>query len=306
MATTPTKDWKGIAEIYRKTYDEVLAALKHQDDKLNRTLTAIAFLTAAGIALFANVAVKISPPVRFSESPRGVTSFFFLVFLGAVVLALISALSAIGPNRRVPGVGTRSETVPDAWPSLLYYLRIIRDREWDSRINEKDADWLYECLARNFHAEAKGIARRVDYKVGGSRQSAAWVHVALLALALLGIFSIEQIALSHRWWIATGLFGAALALPLLDRLLMGLFSFPAESALGLQRLSYWLVASAAGAGVLLLATAPRWESHWWALFYCLGAIVAIRLSYVHEWLARVLLPTAAAAGIACAVLAWQT
>jgi hypothetical protein len=73
-------NWPAKAAIFEKSYDEVLTALKHQDDKLNRTLTAIAFLTAAGVTLFANLAVKIAPPVRFPESAWNVTSFFFLTF----------------------------------------------------------------------------------------------------------------------------------------------------------------------------------------------------------------------------------
>ena len=51
-AAVPKDEWTGRAEIFEHSYDEV-TALKHQDDKLNRTLTALAFLTAAGIALFA-------------------------------------------------------------------------------------------------------------------------------------------------------------------------------------------------------------------------------------------------------------
>ena len=45
-------------DVFARSYDEVLAALKHQDDKLNRTLTALAFLTAAGVALFARAATS--------------------------------------------------------------------------------------------------------------------------------------------------------------------------------------------------------------------------------------------------------
>ncbi len=301
------EEWKAVAQVYEKSYDEVLSALKHQDDKLNRTLTAIAFLTAAGIALFANVAVKISPPVRFDESPRDVTSFFFLVFLGSVGFALMFALTAIGPNRALPGMRGRNRQGSrrlEEWPSLLFYARIIKDPGWDTRIKEKKPQWLYKCLAQNLHAEAKTIGHRVDYKVAGSRQSAAFVHIALLALALLGIFSTQQFGVNKRWWIAATLLSIVLALPLLDRLLMGLFGFPTSSSLRWQWLSYFLALVAAVSGSVLLFAAPSWEAHWWAIFYCLGAVLCIRLAYVHELVARVALPTTASAGIACVLLAW--
>src|SRR4051794_32943287 len=42
------EEWEKRADVFARSYDEVLAALKHQDDKLNRTLTALAFLTAGG------------------------------------------------------------------------------------------------------------------------------------------------------------------------------------------------------------------------------------------------------------------
>jgi hypothetical protein len=298
------KDWKEIAAVYEKSYDEVLSALKHQDDKLNRTLTAIAFLTAAGIALFANVALKISPPVRFDESPRTVTSFFFLVFLGAVAFGLMFALSAIGPSRGLPGLGKRQEPAIKEWPSLLFYLQIIKDPGWANRITEKEVPWLQQCLARNFLTEAQTLGCRVDYKVAGSRQSAACVHIALLALALLGIFSTEQYALANRWWLAAVLLAVVLALPLLDWVSMRAFGFETTTSVSGQGLSYICALIAAGTGSALLFGAPSWDAHWWAIFYSLAAITSIRLSYVHERVARIALPATAVGGVVCVLLAW--
>src|SRR5437764_717220 len=71
-------EWEGRSEVFARSYDEVLAALKHQDEKLNRTLTAIAFLTAAGVTLFTRLS---GSPIRFPESRISVTAFFFVVFL---------------------------------------------------------------------------------------------------------------------------------------------------------------------------------------------------------------------------------
>jgi hypothetical protein len=295
-------NWTGIAEVYEKSYDEVLSALKHQDDKLNRTLTAIAFLTAAGVALFAN-SVNVNPPVHFEESSWNVTSFFFLIFLGAVVFALLFALTAIGPNRVLPRLWGQSERKPEVWPSLLFYQRIIKDPEWDERIETKDVEWLQQCLARSFHGEAKTIGRRVEYKVAGSRQSGACVQIALLALSLLGIFSIVQISLERRWWIAAALLTLVLLMPLLDAAHMWKFEFSEASELGKRKWSYALVSITAAAGTFLLFTAPASNRHWWAIFYCLGAVLAIRLAFVHEWFARVGLWGAAMGGVILVLLA---
>jgi hypothetical protein len=43
-----SQDWEG----FKESYNEPLLFLKHQDDKINRVLTALAFLTAAGVTLY--------------------------------------------------------------------------------------------------------------------------------------------------------------------------------------------------------------------------------------------------------------
>jgi hypothetical protein len=41
-----------VEDPFKQSYAEVLLFLKHQDDKINRVLTALAFLTAAGVTLY--------------------------------------------------------------------------------------------------------------------------------------------------------------------------------------------------------------------------------------------------------------
>jgi len=298
-------DWKDRAAVYGKSYDEVLAALKHQDDKLNRTLTAIAFLTAAGVALFANVAIKITPPVTFSESPRNVTSFFFLTFLGGVVGGLIVALAAIGPSDALPVLRKKAPPAAD-WPSLLFWGRIIEDPGWDASVEDPrhETEWLHECLARNLHSEARTIANRIAYKVARSHESGAFVQIAILSLSLLGVFSIEQITLTARWWIAAALLTAMLTMPLWDVLHMWRFNF--STAVHERAVSYLLVAVSSACGAVLLFGAPSWKLHWWAIFYALPAILASRLAVLDWRFAQVCLTAAAAGGIALLLLAWLT
>jgi len=209
-------EWTTKQDVFSRSYDEVLAALKHQDDKLNRTLTAIAFLTAAGVTLFVRAP---NQSVHFRESTVSVPAFFFIVFLVAVVLALGLALAAIGPS--VPfkplfawdKAGGRPR--PTRSPSLIFYAAIARDADWGARIDASGSE-LRQSLARNFHHEAQTIAYRVNYKIERSRESGAFVQLTALSLALLGVFSASRFSLETRWWISAGLLIALLGAPLLD------------------------------------------------------------------------------------------
>jgi hypothetical protein len=301
--------WKVKAEVFEKSYDEVLAGLKHQDEKLNRTLTAIAFLTAAGVAIFANIAIKAGPPVVFPhEAAIRTTSFFFVTFLSFVVFALAFALAAIGPSEALPRLAFHEykPQLHETWPSLLFYAKILRDPDWTSHI-EREASWLKECIARNFHSECYTLAKRVDYKIARSRESGACVQLAVLSLSLLGIFSVRQFSIDTRWWIASVLFIGTLALPLWDGLLMFKFAFKDVAAMSERKLAYGAVAINSAAGVALLLLAPYWHAHWWAIAYALASILTVRLAIAYERLKRLrrgLLCATAVAGPTVLLLAW--
>jgi hypothetical protein len=181
-------------EAFEKSYSEVLAALKHQDDKLNRTLTALAFLTAAGVAIFVNLDTG-NPAVRFDETGPSVGAILFVLFMSAVAVALLSALSAIGPGKPLAND-------QDTRTSLLFYPLIAQD-DWDA-MKKKDDAGLENELIDNYHHEARDIAYRVRYKVARARESSAFVQLAIVALTLLGIFETRPLSMTTRWWIAAG------------------------------------------------------------------------------------------------------
>lgn len=300
--------WAGKGRVFEYSYDEVLSALKHQDDKLNRTLTAIAFLTATGVAIFVGISSKVPAP-RFAAEPRlVVTTFFFVVFLSSVVFALVFALAAIGPSEALPRLRWRApEEKIDKWPSLLFYARIVHDGKWPSHLRAP-LSWLDKSLAMSFHDEALTIARRVDFKVARSRESGACVQLAVLSLSLLGLFSLVDLSLATRWWIASGLLIGMLALPLWDGFLMLVFNFKPPKQMRERATAYAAVAIGAIFGTVLLVTAPSLHSHWWALAYVLATILMTRLAVAHARLFRVatflLVGTAAAGPAVLVAAAW--
>jgi hypothetical protein len=287
---------KSRRDVFARSYDEVLAVLKHQDDKLNRTLTAIAFLTAAGVALFARVA---NARLHFPESGTSIPAVLFVVFLIATALAVVLALVAIGPSASYPFLGSetarqrRREAYLPEERSLIFYLSITRDPEWEHYVSRDDRDLLGQ-LARNFHREARVLAHRVEYKVARSRESGAFVQLAILALALLGIFSISGLSLDTRWWLATGLVLALLVMPFVDLLHMRKSHFEDRP---IAWSGYVLLAVSIAVAAVLLALSPSEALHWPALYYALGAVVCARLGVVSEWSGRLFLGGSAAVGV---------
>lgn len=278
-------DWKARSEIFMSSYQEVLAALKHQDDKLSRMLTAIAFLTAAGASIYTNMGRQVD--LTFDGRVAHVPTVLFVVFLIAVVFALGSALSAIGPSRPVPW--TRAK---DPSSSLLFYASIAKNPAWSEKMALEPAA-LYRELARNLNAEARGIAKRVLYKMARAREAGAFVQAVIVALSLLGLFSVDRFPPRTRWWIAATLMAAALLMPLWERFQMLVFHFPEGET---PRVSYLLVGLIALVGIILLFGAPFWEARWEALGFAGISNVLVKFSTINSSFARGILPVNFAAG----------
>jgi len=281
--------WKARAAIFEYSYDEVLAAIKHQDDKLNRTLTATAFLTAAAVALFSSR----GGDVLFEGSGTSVRLVFFVVFVVSVVFAVASMLAAIGPTAPLSALKRRHKKRGINRPeSLLFYRLISTDPKWDTYL-EDDETTLYRRLAKNFHDEAKTLSHRNNYKVARSQEASAFVQLAILALALLGIFSSMKFAMDTRWKLASALVLALLVLPLWDVANMHIYQFPVRAS----RLNYALVALLTLLVGVNLLLGLYGHSQWAAMYSALGGFLATRLAIARRWPATALLTAAIAVAV---------
>jgi len=283
-------------QIFKLGYDEVLAALKHQDEKVNRTLTALAFLTVAGVALYTQLRPKVqdppASPVRFNDAGPEVPAVMFVIFLVAVAFALLSALAATGPAGRV-----RFSNPPDDREderSLLYHASIgrMRSKQWNEYLGWEEAN-LVDKLGENFHRETRRLARRVEYKIARARESGAFVQIAILALALLGIFQVSGLCASTRWCIAAWLLTVALLAPLWEIVPMCVHRLdrPWERW---WYAPYVVLAVPVGTSIWMLHFAPDWP--WEALGYALFTVLLSRLATLHPKAAIGLLPIAAITG----------
>ena len=280
-------------EVFEKSYSEVLSALKHQDDKLNRTLTALAFLTAAGVAIYVNLEDP-DDVIRFGGTGPSVTAVLFVVFLGSVALALLTALAAIGPGRPLMKPST------ELGASLLYYGHIAKNGEWWDKLLGWSADDLNNKLARNYHAEAHDIAKRVRYKVGRARESGAFVQLAIVSLTLLGIFETRPLGLAACWWIAMGLITVVLLGQLWELLQMKHYGY--DNADWGDIATCMLVA--VGLVVLGLVLAQILDrDHWTALTYALVVLALSRLALVRSKAATWLIPGATLGAVPAFIIA---
>lgn len=271
-----TKDSKHRKEVFEHSYKEVLAVLKHQDDKLNRTLTALAFLTVAGVSLFTKLS---GGGLRFGNGGPGVPSVCFVAFLIAIAVGVIVTLTAIGPGRPLPNHPS-SSAHREPPSSLLFYASISHDLKWEKKL-ALSPKHLMEELAKNFHDEARGLSYRVNYKVARSREANAWVQFAIVALALMGIFGVSGLSPSARWWIGGGLLGVVVAMPFWDLWMMrnaryaqGNFSWPSYGVLLVIVLS----------AIAFLVSGRPAGAEWQALGYAAIAFMIPRYAIIRsEW-----------------------
>jgi len=260
-------------EIFGHSYDEVLTALKHQDEKLNRTLTAIAFLTVAGVALFSNLP---EAGTGFNAKGPPPSAVLFVVFLASVAIGVIVTLTGIGPGRTLPKRPSERARAARV-PSLLFYARISRDKDWKSKL-DLAPEALTETLASNFHEEAKSIAARTDYKVARAREANTWVQLAIVALALMGIFGSSDLSTTSQWWIGTAVLVVVLAIPLWDLLLMRATNYVQSGEFSVA--AYALLVGIVVMAATLLVLGRLLDAQWQALGYCAVGFLAPRYAIV--------------------------
>jgi hypothetical protein len=184
-------DDQARVELLRASYSEVLDATKHQDDKIGRLLTAIAFLTAASLAL-ASLATSPTLVRRFvvSGAPRGPQHLPPLVlitlatFLVCVVLAVVLLVDALATPLRIPGLGhdVRQKRVSLGDFSQIYFYDIAglgRD-EWQRKWSAGRAALRAE-LAPMYRNETHNLAVRVDFKYARTNEAVAILSLGLLA-----------------------------------------------------------------------------------------------------------------------------
>jgi hypothetical protein len=280
--------WEG----FKAAYDEPLLFLKHQDDKINRVLTALAFLTAAGVTLYIFSRAGAPPDFpHFSNSYVSVDDYFFGCFLIGLFFAVSLSIVALDPTSFTPRfVDTPDEPSPEKPGSVLFYRSIAawEKSDWVGLGKEK----FDVMLANSFHEDTHRLAHRAVHKVRRFGQANAFVQFTIVSLVLLGLMRLNHLHEADRWTAATTLLIAYTLLPAVDFVYFRALNFPGVgvdySAAGRNRREtrlMWTKAAAFFLPVFVVSTLGLALAHsnWQPVTFALFATVLLRLLALFQW-----------------------
>jgi hypothetical protein len=146
------------------SYSEVLDATQHQDDKIGRLLTSVAFLTAATLAM-ASLSSADYVTAKFSADPFTLPLALIALtsFLLAVMFTVLLLLTSLAAPLRVPGVAeimsspsrSQQQWAAGVEASQLYFYSISAvslgqwQRKWDASAYDLKVSALPHSSARH-------------------------------------------------------------------------------------------------------------------------------------------------------------
>ena len=146
-------NWK--LEIAKRSYEEVLDATKHQDDKIGRILTAIAFLTTGAITTI-GIFSKTNVILILPDGRIEIVWILLGIYIACTGVAVIQLLLALTVPLVILG------KLNFEYRSLIFYSDIQRQTssEWKSFVLKSNDD----DLAQNYLVESLNLSRRVMLK----------------------------------------------------------------------------------------------------------------------------------------------
>lgn len=180
------EDMQRKLELVRQSYLEVLDATKHQDDKIGRFLTAIAFLTTGSIALlftsgFMPVDYTFDGDIPISGSYQllgWATAGFLFCVLASVAMLLLCLSSPL----RLPG--KQLDWGPRLEGSRLFFAYIGQEpvTKWLKRWARFDASTIERELVNQYALETHNLAERARIKYQHTHEASSLFVLALLFL----------------------------------------------------------------------------------------------------------------------------
>lgn len=193
-ATSGTEADKLMLELAAKSYAEVLDATKHQDDKIGRFLTAIAFLTTGAIALIASSSGEdlrrhFVFPSGSGSAPllAWAAGAFFTCVLGSVALLLLCLSVPIRqPSQRRDHRPENPRSDDLAGSRLFYsYIALEPDTSWERRWSKNDdADQIRRDLVSQYARETHNLAERANSKYRHTFEASSLFVLSLLFLGI--------------------------------------------------------------------------------------------------------------------------
>lgn len=200
VAVEPPVSPASSTALLRFAYVEILDATKHQDDKINRLLTTVAFLTAAALAL-ANLsgAVPLATAYNVGDSEVPLPQILLGVFLVGVVATVIMLITSLTTPLRFPGAAGGNERFKyapaGAQVSQFYFHEIAKSplNDWEAKWNQEPAvleDEQRRLLVRETH----NLALRTEYKYARTNEAVAVLSFSLLSFVLAAVMVLMALA----------------------------------------------------------------------------------------------------------------
>jgi hypothetical protein len=166
-------------DLLKFSYQEVLDATKHQDDKIGRFLGAIAFLTAGTIAFgtrpeLLTSAFEIDP----GASPIALPRYLLAIFIGLISLSIVLLISGLGAvlHRPSPGASPRS---------YLFFFDIadLPRADWEA-VWREPPETVRDRILEQLPGEIQNIAQRAKKKYIRTSWAGGLLQVAVMFLVL--------------------------------------------------------------------------------------------------------------------------
>ncbi len=179
-ALSKDSELKDKLDLLRESYREVLDAVKHQDDKVGRFLTAVAFLVAGSIALGTRTGI-LRAGYQLEKSPANpvhLPAYLLSLFLFFIMISLGLLVTGMGAKLNPPGDGKPV-------PSHLFFFRIseMPAEEWNG-LWSVDSKAVGQSLIDEYQGEIVNIARRATNKYRRTLYAGAFLQLAILSLVL--------------------------------------------------------------------------------------------------------------------------
>lgn len=191
--------------ISKEIFDHMIDMLKHEDEKANRILTAMAFLTAAAAAIsIPFFEDKIGLRIVFLELDLNLGLLLFFLYLIFVVIGTFFMLAALGPILFIPRLWgeTRNDDKKDKICSLLFFKKItaVKRQDWKNFFNASHASKISKKIFVDRIYESHLLAEKVDYKVNCIGKANFLYRFALLILWLLILSVLARSFYSFSYW----------------------------------------------------------------------------------------------------------
>lgn len=192
----PDREFK--TSLLEFTYGELIDATKHQDDKIGRLLTVIAFLTAGALAL-ANLAGGGKIAADFFVNPFHIPIGILCLtaFLLAIFVTVVLLITSLATPLRMPGREPSKNRKPEdemEWAgnietSQIYFSEIakVSVSDWEKKWNASREELEKERFGM-FVRETHNLSVRTSFKYDRTTEAIAVFSMSLLAFALAVIF----------------------------------------------------------------------------------------------------------------------